>query len=35
MDAERLYGWYKQYCDNTPIQKDDNRIRGEVERDGN
>ena len=20
MDAGRLYGWYKQYCDDTPIQ---------------
>jgi len=34
MDTGRLYGWYKQYCDDTPIQIDGNRIRGDLERDG-
>lgn len=34
MDAGRLYGWYKQLCDDTPIEVEGNRIRGDLQRDG-
>jgi len=34
MDAGRLYGWYKQLCDDTPLKFDGNRIKGVLSRDG-
>jgi len=34
MDAGRLYGWYKQLCDDTPVEFDGNRIKGVLSRNG-